>query len=211
MNIDLFIQIVFLAQQLYGYAPLNKMPRWYASSWGYHRDDSQFFAHLHQSYEYSPLFNIGDVIGCFFSVRDGLIFYKNRVSLGSPDVYWDGEVTHYSWTVATEVIPGPQSNNLWGKLYPVVSIQSYGASVRVNFGNEPFRATSLPSDLYSTAELFAGQTAGENQMAGWNAWVDPFVYLINTAAQRKKLYWSSNWYPAGRKWSIVCSRMWLIA
>lgn len=55
---------------------------------------------------------------------------------------------------------GIASSEVSGKLYPTVGLNSYAASVQVNFGHEPFRATSFRREQLDTDQSCAEQTAG---------------------------------------------------
>ncbi|OBT53419.1 hypothetical protein VE04_07004 [Pseudogymnoascus sp. 24MN13] len=98
-----------------GYTPINAMPGWNLSSWGYHGDDGYIYNSLDTGEPYADVFGTGDVIGCCLTCDNEITFTKNGISLGSA-------------MKATA-----------GKLYPVIGMRSCGACIRVNFGNEPFQ------------------------------------------------------------------------
>ncbi|KAJ5072899.1 ran-binding protein m [Anaeramoeba ignava] len=108
-----------------GFYPTEKgkepigMPGWLNGSYGYHGDDGSKFCEADggEGEMFSEPFGKNDVIGCGWNITYGIIFYtKNGRILGN---------------AFTNV------KNKKG-FYPVVGLLSVGASVRVNFGQEPF-------------------------------------------------------------------------
>ncbi|KAH8655991.1 concanavalin A-like lectin/glucanase domain-containing protein [Tricladium varicosporioides] len=96
-----------------GYAPLDSFPGWSSSSWGYHGDDGNFHSEGTRA-TYGNTFGTGDVIGCYIGFDKGITFTKNGTSLGKA------------------------ADNISGKLYPAVGMESRGACIRVNFDPKDF-------------------------------------------------------------------------
>eukprot|EP01130_Rhizamoeba_saxonica_P009560 TRINITY_DN3889_c0_g2_i1.p1 TRINITY_DN3889_c0_g2~~TRINITY_DN3889_c0_g2_i1.p1 ORF type:complete len:540 (-),score=115.83 TRINITY_DN3889_c0_g2_i1:427-2046(-) len=96
------------------------LPGWSPGTWGYHGDDGLFFSECESGYPYGGLYSTGDIIGCGVVWESGNIFYtKNGKYLGNAGrrVLKDHDISI---------------------LYPTVGINTYGESVRLNFGTKPF-------------------------------------------------------------------------
>ncbi|ELR15943.1 SPRY domain containing protein [Acanthamoeba castellanii str. Neff] len=86
-------------------------------SYGYHADDGRVFAQSGIGRKWGPTFTTGDVIGCGVNfLSRSLFFTKNGELLG----------------VAVQKLKHCR------KFYPIVTLHSAGARVRLNFGDRPF-------------------------------------------------------------------------
>ncbi|KAG2345325.1 SPRY-domain-containing protein [Suillus weaverae] len=97
---------------------LIRLPGWEKNSWGYHGDDGSSFAAEKTGTPYGPQFGAGDVIGCGIDFSQNRAFYtKNGALLGSvfDNIGKDCDI------------------------YPAVGLCHPGESVRVNFGQDPFK------------------------------------------------------------------------
>ncbi|KDQ19805.1 hypothetical protein BOTBODRAFT_378313 [Botryobasidium botryosum FD-172 SS1] len=96
---------------------LNRLPGWEHDSWGYHGDDGHSFPQISlDAPPYGPRFSTGDIIGCGIDFTKRRAFYtKNGAFLG---LVFD---------------------NLPKDLYPLVGLRTPQESVRVNFGQQPFK------------------------------------------------------------------------
>lgn len=95
---------------------LEKMPGWESGSYAYHGDDGLLFRQTGISgTSYGPKYGTGDTIGCCWNLVDNRVFFtKNGKNLGTA------------------------FDNLSGRLYPTVGMQSMRGRVNANFGNHPF-------------------------------------------------------------------------
>ncbi|ELR21081.1 SPRY domain containing protein [Acanthamoeba castellanii str. Neff] len=90
---------------------------WRKGSYGYHADDGRVFAQSGIGRKWGPTFTTGDVIGCGVNfLSRSLFFTKNGELLG----------------VAVQKLKHCR------KFYPIVTLHSAGARVRLNFGDRPF-------------------------------------------------------------------------
>ena len=97
-------------------APLNRLPGWDETSYGYHGDDGNIFASSGLGQSYGPTFTTGDVIGCCFDLAEKQIFFtKNGENLG----------------VAFKVVTSTA-------LFPTIGLQTPGEKVEANFGQSEF-------------------------------------------------------------------------
>lgn len=96
----------------------NTMPGWRAGAYGYHGDDGKRYGPgcEQRGANYGPVFGVGDVVGCGYAPRRGVLFFtKNTMLIG----------------FAFTAIPTAQ-------YFPAVGLHSGGAKVEVNFGAVPF-------------------------------------------------------------------------
>ncbi|KAI0073805.1 SPRY-domain-containing protein [Panus rudis PR-1116 ss-1] len=99
---------------------LSRLPGWEKHSWGYHADDGWAFSGQGQKegQTYGPVFDTGDIIGCGIDFTQHRLFYtKNGTFLGM---------------VFDNVGKGLS-------LFPSVGLRHSGESIRVNFGQAPFK------------------------------------------------------------------------
>ncbi|KAK4227274.1 concanavalin A-like lectin/glucanase domain-containing protein [Podospora fimiseda] len=83
--------------------------RWESGIWGYHGDDGMVRYGVHEE-KYGELFHVGDIIGCGYIKRKGIIYFtKNRKYLGVP---FEG---------------------VRGQLYPMVSLTNPGSKIKCRF------------------------------------------------------------------------------
>jgi Ran-binding protein 9/10 len=112
-NKDCAIAVGFSTAQ----ASLERLPGWETHSWGYHGDDGKMFSGDHAGRSYGPTFAADDVVGCGINFHSGQAFFT-----------LNGKDLDVCFRDLKDIKP-----------FPTVGMKKYsGASVTVNFGQQPF-------------------------------------------------------------------------
>jgi len=124
---------------------------WNPESYGYHGDDGKAFACTGSGQNYGPRFGSGDIIGCGidFTLRKAF-FVKNGIWLGYifdlsyPLSYANkGNNTNNTRSGnaqrANRADTATSSGNEPLLFYPTIGLQTIGETVKVNFGQAPFK------------------------------------------------------------------------
>ncbi|GAA5906900.1 uncharacterized protein JCM6883_005723 [Sporobolomyces salmoneus] len=120
---------------------LSRLPGWEQLSYGYHADDGRAFCCQGTGEPFGPTFSTGDVVGCGIDwtdaggergkkERDGSKKGKEKSKeKGSGRVFY----------TKNGIFLGYAFSNLSGNLYPTIGLRTPNESVRVNFGQAPFK------------------------------------------------------------------------
>ncbi|KAJ8520333.1 hypothetical protein ONZ45_g2801 [Pleurotus djamor] len=97
---------------------LNRLPGWERNSWGYHGHDGYTYASDREGQTFDAAFQTGDIIGCGIDFTTRRMFYTRNGSF----------INHAFDNVGKD-----------GDIYPAVGMRHSGESLRVNFGQDPFK------------------------------------------------------------------------
>ena len=109
----------------------HMMPGWRQGSWGFHGDNGAVYRADQSGKEYAEKWNVGDVVGCGLRLSQRELFFTlNGRDLGV--AFTDVPIADY---------------------YACVGLHSKGEAMTINFGQQPFLYTDLPSCFVPRPDL----------------------------------------------------------
>ncbi|GAA5833763.1 hypothetical protein JCM3766R1_000091 [Sporobolomyces carnicolor] len=120
---------------------LSRLPGWEQLSYGYHADDGRAFCCQGTGEPFGPTFSTGDVVGCGIDWTDAGGDRGKRERDGSKKGKEKNKDKGSGRVFYTKngLFLGYAFSNLSGDLYPTIGLRTPNESVRVNFGQAPFK------------------------------------------------------------------------